>query len=264
VVTAFIRVEDLVVVFRGETVLEVGELELRGPGLYQILGPNGAGKTTLLRTIAGLVKPVKGKVIVSGVDVTGRPESAGRFIGYVPQHEHVSGYSYPITAYEMVVSALMLHRKRWPRVRTPSWAREAAINALKEVGLGENAWFKKVSELSGGQLQRVLIARALAHNPPILLMDEPLSAVDPRGRVGIARLLGRLAERKLVVVTSHDPSLLLEYTKGIVLLNRRVVAYGPPREVLTVEKLRKVYGGAVVVLEPHTHICDSHLPAGRG
>ena len=107
-------------------------------------------------------------------------------------------------------------------------------------------------------MQRVLIARALVHDPQILLMDEPLSAVDPRGRAELARLIGGLGEEKLVIVTSHDPALLLEYTRSIILLNRRVVAVGPPSELLRIELLRKVYGGAAIILEPHVHICDSH------
>ncbi len=258
---SLIRVEGLEVAYRGVKVLEVEELELEGPGLYQILGPNGAGKTTLLRVIAGLVKPLRGRVWVNGVEVSGRPEIAGRFLGYVPQHEHISGYTYPITAFDMVASSLLLRVKRWPRIRIPGWVKREVERVLREVGLPEGVWGKRVNELSGGQLQRVLIARALVHNPPILLMDEPLSAVDPRGRASIAELLGRLAESKLVVVTSHDPSLFLRYTKGIVLLNRRLVAFGAPDEVMTLDKLKEVYGEAVVVLEPHTHICDSHLPA---
>ncbi len=245
------------VTYGRETVLEVEKLRFEGPGLYQLLGPNGAGKTTLLRVIAGLVKPAQGEVIVNGVRVEGRPELAGRYIGYVPQVEHIGRPEFPATPFDVVASALLL-RKPWPRLKTPGWARRRVEEVLREVGLPEEAWWKNLSELSGGQLQRVLIARALVHQPRILLLDEPLSAVDPRGRAELARLIGGLGEDKLVIVSSHDPSLLLEYTRSIVLLNRRVVAAGKPEEVMRVELLRKVYGGAALVLEPHVHICDSH------
>ena len=258
-VKPIIEVQGVRVAYGNEIVLEVDELRVEGPGVYQILGPNGAGKTTLLRVIAGLVKPVEGRVVINGVRVEGRPERAGRFIGYVPQVEHLGSVQFPVTPFELVASALLL-RKPWPRVKTPGWARSRVEAVLEKVGLPREAWHKNISELSGGQLQRVLIARALVHDPQILLMDEPLSAVDPRGRAELAKLIGDLGEEKLVLVTSHDPALLLDYTRKIVLLNRRVVAVGPPQDILRVELLRRVYGGAAMVLEPHVHICDSHLP----
>ncbi len=256
-VRSFVEVKGVRVAYGGETVLEVDELRVEGPGVYQVLGPNGAGKTTLLRVIAGLVKPLEGSVVINGVRVEGRPERAGKFIGYVPQVEHLGSIQFPVTPFELVASALLL-RRPWPRVKTPGWVRERVEAVLEKVGLPRDAWHKSVSGLSGGQLQRVLIARALVHEPQILLMDEPLSAVDPRGRAELAKLIGDLGEEKLVIVTSHDPALLLEYTRKMILLNRRVVAVGPPGEIMRVELLRRVYGGAALELEPHVHICDSH------
>ena len=253
----YIELRGVRVAYSGETILEVDELRFEGPALYQVLGPNGAGKTTLFRVMAGLVKPVEGSVVVNGVRVEGRPELAGRYIGYVPQVEHLGRPEFPATPFDVVASALLL-RRPWPRLKTPGWARRRVEEVLEEVGLPRESWFKRLSELSGGQLQRMLLARALVHDPKILLLDEPLSAVDPRGRAELARLIGGLAESRLVIVSSHDPSLLLEYTRRIVLLNRRVVAVGEPREVMNVELLRKVYGGAAIVMEPHVHICDSH------
>jgi zinc/manganese transport system ATP-binding protein len=175
----------------------------------------------------------------------------------MPQYEHVELRESPVTPYDLVSSALVL-RRRWPRLRVNPEEAKLVEEALEAVGLPRSVWRLRLGELSGGQLQRVLLARALVHRPPILLLDEPLSAIDPRGRAELAKLIGDLGEEKLVIVTSHDPVLLLRYTKGVVLLNRKVVAAGPPEEVLRLDMLRKVYGAAVLEVGVHPHICDSH------
>jgi zinc/manganese transport system ATP-binding protein len=140
---------------------------------------------------------------------------------------------------------------------------DALVEAsLRAVGLQPDAWFKPLRSLSGGQRQRAFIARALVHDPPILLMDEPFSAVDPRGRVELAELIASLARSRLVVVTSHDPMLLLEYTDLIVLVNRRLVAVGDPHTVLREDVLAEVYGAAILRVRDHVHISDEHGVAG--
>jgi zinc/manganese transport system ATP-binding protein len=241
-----------------DVALEVAELEITGPSLVQILGPNGAGKTTMLRTILGLVKPVLGTVKICGREVTGNPLEAGRYVGYVPQLTF-SKSPYPVTGWELVEYEYLLRSSKPPRLFKSNKAQDAVRKALERVGLPPDAWFKPIDELSGGQRQRVLIARALVHNPPILLLDEPFSAVDPRGRAELAKLIGSLAKEKLILVTSHDPMLLLNYTNYVVLLNRKVVAYGPKEEVLRLDILRKVYGEAAIPVTYHTHISDSHI-----
>ncbi len=239
----------------GEIIIRETHLRLEGPGLVQVIGPNGAGKTTLLRIIAGLIQPRKGRVIVDGEDVTGNPARAGRHLGYVPQRPPVSRFN-PMTVWEFV-SSRALFQYGWPRIRCARVG-DLVRRALERVGMPVEAWWKRLQELSGGQLMRAFIARTLVHGPGILLLDEPLSPVDPAGKVGLARLLAGLAEKRLVVVTSHDPMLLLDYTKTVVLANRGVVAAGPPREVLRKDLLVRVYGGAVLEVERHLHISDSH------
>jgi len=248
-----LEVQDLTVRIRGETIIENASLTLQGPGLVQILGPNGAGKTTLLRAILGLVRPVTGRVLVNGVDVTGDPARAGRHMAYTPQRPPLTPWN-PMTAWELVYTRLLLEGP-WPRLgRGPKGKARAALEAA---GVPREAWWKRLHELSGGTLMRVFIARALALERRILLMDEPLAPVDPRGRVELARLLARLSRGRLVVVTSHDPELLLEHTVTIVLVNRGIVAAGPPEEVLQEHVLARVYGGSVL-MRGHPHIVDSH------
>ncbi len=260
--TVEVRLEDVDAGYGGEVVLRGVNLVLRGPGLIQVLGPNGAGKTTLLRVMLGLLRPMRGRVLVNGVDVTGRPELAGRFAGYVPQLEPGSRH-FPLTAWEVVETECLVRCRRWPRLIADAEARRSAEEALERVGLPREAWGRPLHRLSGGQRQRVLIARALVHRPRLLVMDEPLSAVDPAGKREIARLIESLAEESLVVMTSHDPMLLLHRTDAIVLVNRGIVAYGAPSEVLRAEILEKVYGAALVEVERHLHIVDEHAAYPR-
>ncbi|MCD6096190.1 MAG: ATP-binding cassette domain-containing protein, partial [Thermoprotei archaeon] len=159
--------------------------------------------------------------------------------------------------WEYVLMSRQLH-KRWPRITSENDKREVA-RILQLVGLEREAWKKPIRELSGGQRQRALIARALIYNPPILLMDEPLSSIDPKGKKELADLIGRLSIHRLVIVATHDPTMLLPYTKTVLLLNRHFYRIGKPEEVLEIENLRAVYGEAVIHLENHIHICDSHF-----
>ncbi len=255
-----VRVEGVTVSYKGEPAVEDATFQLNGPGLVQLLGPNGAGKTTLLRTIAGLVKPDKGRVLVNGVEVTGNPVAAGRWVGIIPQRPPISQVN-PMTVYEFVETRLLLKR-RWPRLRSGGEVRARVERLLATVGLPREAWGKRLWELSGGMLMRTFIARTLAAEPEILLMDEPLAPVDPAGKVRLARLIVELARERLVIVTSHDPELLLPYTKTIVLVNRRVIASGAPGEVLTAENLRRVYGEGFIESGGHLHILDEHWARG--
>ncbi len=255
-----VELEGVRVEAGGETILVVEDLRLEGPGLVQVIGPNGAGKTTLLRTIAGLIRPASGTVKVGGVDVTGDPSRAGRFIGYVPQRPPVSR-SNPITVYDLVASRASF-RRRWPRVLLSGSVRRTAEAALGEAGVPREAWGKRLWELSGGQLMRAFIARALVADTSVLLMDEPLAPVDPAGKRRLADKIVELSRGKLVVVTSHDPELLLPATRTLVLVRRRIVAYGPPEEVLRESVLREVYGESVIVAGSHLHIYDEHYARG--
>ncbi len=247
-----LEVRDVDVVFNGEYILKGLNLCFDG-GLYQIIGPNGSGKTTLLRTILGLIKPKKGKILLKGEDITGKPEKASYRVGYVPQLS--KDFDLPVTAFEVVLDSLLLHRKRFPRFASNEDV-ERVREVLNLVRLRE--WDKPLNELSGGQIQRVLLARALVYDPEVLLLDEPLSAIDPVGKVEFVELIGELSKGKLVLITSHDPMLFLKHTKEIVVLNRTFYRVGRPDEVLTLEVLREVYGESAIKVEDHVHISDAH------
>ncbi len=253
-----ISVEKITVGYGHEIVLRDLSFEYRGPGLIQVLGPNGAGKSTLLKTITGLIKPLTGKITVDGVDITGNPGLAGKYIGYVPQITSAEELNYPITLYELVTCCYILG-KPWPRIRINKGEREYIEKLLMDLGLPRDKWFKRVDELSGGERQRGYIARALVRNPPIILMDEPFSNIDPEGRVELAEKIASLKKDKLLIVTSHDPTILMPYTDKILLINRQIYFYGDPDEVLRSETIEKIYGKAFIIHGKHVHIIDSHI-----
>ena len=250
----YIEVRDLTAGYNGFEVIRNMSLRIEGPSLIQFLGPNGVGKTTLLKVLAGLIKPMRGRVIIDGIDVTGNPSKAGKFLGYVSQLTLQPQSNYPMSVYEFLKTSLKI------RVKNISGNVKNFIKGLlKIVGLDESVMNDNIWELSGGQRQRVFIARALAHDPPILLLDEPLSAIDPVGRAEIAKLIGRLSSKKLIIVTSHNPSLLLRYTRKILLLGRNFYIYGDVDEVMNPEVLKRVYGPSIITSSEYAYITDSHI-----
>ena len=220
-----------------------------------IIGPNGAGKTTFFKTLVGLIKPVRGEVIINGEKATGNPRITGRYIGYVPQLSQVNR-DFPITGREFVESSVLL-RMRPPRLRVPSWVRDRVSELSAELGL-EGFIDKPISELSGGQVQRLMIARAVVPGTPILLMDEPISAIDPRGKIGIIRFIEKLSRDHLVFLTTHDPAVFRDKADVLIVFYRGIKAMGKPSDVLKPEVLREIYGEMVIPVKECVHVVDTH------
>lgn len=229
----------------GRVVFEDLTASLPGPGLYQVIGPNGAGKTTLLLTIVGRIRPSRGRVVVNGRDVR-RVKSVEGVVSYMPQHYSIPPDA-PITLYEFVES-LVKTSSRGLRVE----------EALELVGIKREHWFKRLSQLSGGLLQRAMLARTLALDTPIVLLDEPFSNIDPEGRVELSEYIGEVSRRKLVITTSHDPILLLDCTEKVLVLGHGNYVFGPADEVLKLEVLNKFYKKCAIELQKHVHIIDWH------
>ena len=200
-----------------------------------IVGPSGSGKTTLLRTILGSHPVAHGSV-------TKHPHLR---IGYVPQVETVDWF-FPVTVEEVVVMT-ETSTSWWPRITRSE--RASVHHVLDQLGIGDVA-HRHIRELSGGQQQRVFIARAMYRKPDILIMDEPTSGVDVRTRHEVLHLLADLhASGLTILLTTHDLNGLAAHLPRLVCLNRRVIADGNPREVLTSEVLEATYGAPMEVLE---------------
>jgi manganese/zinc/iron transport system ATP- binding protein len=206
-----------------------------------VVGPNGAGKTTLLRALMGLVRPVSGSIALFGRP----PTEVRRRIGYVPQRTAVD-WDFPATVLDVVLMGRYAHLG-WFRRPGPA-DRERALEALAQVGMDHLA-DRQIGELSVGQQQRVFVARALAQDADLYLMDEPFAGVDAVTEQAIVEVLRGLQEAgRTVVAVHHDLQTVPDYFDWVTLLNVRCVAWGPMAEAFTVENLRRAYQGAVAVL----------------
>jgi ABC-type Mn2+/Zn2+ transport system ATPase subunit len=224
----------------GRDVLDEVSFDVKRGEFVGIIGPNGAGKSTLLKVIAGLLEPQCGIVLVLGK----RP-AHGQGIGYVPQTEAVN-WTFPVSVLDVVLMGVygrlgLFHR--------PGQAeRSAALKALEEVGMHEYAG-EQIGELSGGQQQRVFVARSLVQNPELLLLDEPIAGVDATSQHAIFTLLEERQRKGMTIVaTTHDLSCVATWFDKVLCLNHRVIAYGPPDQVLTDATLSATFGSHVLVI----------------
>lgn len=229
--------ENLNIYYDSYRAIEDVTFELNTGETLLLLGPNGAGKTTLLRAIAGLHEEYRGKLLVFGKT----PVKARDIISYVPQSYSLNE-RVPLKAIEVVAMGA-LYKKGLVHFSIPKEILKESEKALEFVGL-KGVKDKRFAELSGGQKQRVLLARALVSKPKLLLLDEPLSALDPSARVEVVSVIAKIKHETgiTVIITTHDPNPLTEIGDKIMLINRRLIAFGTPEDVLKDEIITKVYG----------------------
>jgi len=244
-----LSIHDLTVAYHRKPVLWDIDLDIPEGRLVGIIGPNGAGKSTLIKACLDLVPKASGLV-----NIYGKPYRKQRqMVGYVPQRESVD-WDFPVSAQDVV--AMGLYRKIgwfWPVGRKE---KAAALEALDRVGIAHLAE-RQISQLSGGQQQRVFLARALAQEATLYFMDEPFAAVDASTERAIVTLLQDLQGRgKTCLVVHHDLATVTEYFDWVILLNLRVVAAGPTKEVFTGENLQKTYGGKLTLLAEAGHALE--------
>lgn len=238
-----IRFDKVDFYYGNVSVLEDVSFVIEKKEFAAIIGPNGGGKTTMLRLMLGLLLPRNGSVRVFGL----KPEAARKKIGYMPQHPRLD-YEFPVTVKDVVLLARLGNGFRLGAFGKQD--RRAAGRALDLVGLSglDNRSF---ADLSSGQRQRVLIARALASEPELLLLDEPTANLDPSVQDELYELLHVLNERLTVVIVSHDVTFVSKYVQKAVCVNRRAVLH----PVSAVEKglVSMLYGGAEMRIVDHSH-----------
>lgn len=245
-----VEVHDFSVAYRRRPVIWGIDFALPKGLLVGVVGPNGAGKSTLLKGVLGLVPSTSG-----WVKIYGKPYQAQRrLVGYVPQRESVD-WDFPTNAFDVVLMGRYGHLGL---VRRPGrHDKEIAWECLRRVGMADYAQ-RQISQLSGGQQQRVFLARALAQDADVYFMDEPFAGVDAATESAILRLLGDLRkDGKTVIVVHHDLQTVSEYFDWVLLLNMRLIAAGPTRDIFTVENLQKTYGGRLTVLADAAHTVAS-------
>jgi len=212
-----VEIKNLYFKYDKEWILENINLDLRDREFLAIIGPNGGGKTTLLKLILGFLKPSKGEIKIYEKS----PIQARHLIGYIPQHTTFS-LDIPITVFDIVLQGRLKKNKLFYSKED----KEKALNTLTTLKI-EHLKNKKIKDLSGGQRQKVLIARALATEPKILVMDEPTSAIDINGQKEILDLIESIEITRIVV--SHDIKILFRKVDKIAYINKTAVIHSGPK-----------------------------------
>ena len=238
---AAVSARNVCVSYEGRAVLRSVSFDASAGSLVGLVGPNGAGKSTLLKAMLGLIPRDSGTA-----EVFGQPMISARHrVAYVPQTEIID-WDFPVTVFEVVLMG------RYGRLglfgRPGRKDRQRAIEALESVGM-QDYRRRHIRRLSGGQQQRVFLARALCQEADVFFLDEPFAGVDAATERAIFELMQRLtAMDKTLVVVNHDLALLDRFD-AILLLNQRVIAYGPPEEVVTEQNMQFAYSGRLSILD---------------
>jgi iron complex transport system ATP-binding protein len=242
--TPLIDARAVAIGYAGRAIARGIDVSLTPGEVVCLLGPNGSGKTTLFKTLLGLIGRLAGSIAIDGRPIEGwRPGELARRLAYVPQ-ANVSAFPYRVL--DMV---LMGRTARLGLFAAPGESdRAAAWAALRLLGIDDLAE-REYTRISGGQRQLTLIARALAQDAPAIVMDEPTASLDFGNQALVLREVARLARTGLgIVLSTHHPDHAFAVGSRVLLLHDgRVIADGPPREVLTRARLEQVYGVAVTV-----------------
>ncbi|MHB1357061.1 MAG: metal ABC transporter ATP-binding protein [Anaerolineae bacterium] len=252
--SASLDFDHVTVAYNGKPALSDLTFQVQHGAQVAVVGPNGAGKSTLFKAIVGLLPLHTGQIHIHGRPLGSHLDC----VAYVPQREEVD-WRFPVTVADVV---LMGRYGKLGWLRGPSRAdHEIVATNLRQLGIADLA-SKSISDLSGGQQQRVFLARALAQEPHILLMDEPFTGVDITTQEATLALLDDLRKLSVtVLVSTHDLNLAATRFESVLLLNHRLVAFGPAAEIFTGETVRRAFGaqvyevgGALVV----DQCCGSH------
>lgn len=232
-----IEVKDLSVQFDDNLILDHVSFSIEEGAIAAVIGPNGSGKTTLLRAMLGVIPKEGGSISILGQPL----HHVRQVIGYIPQ-KFAFDPTFPMTVQEF------LHLSQCKEGKT-----DAIDRVLKEVALPKKILTQKIGSLSGGQLQRVLIAQAIINDPKILILDEPATGVDVAGEAAFYKIIQHLNEEHgtTVILVSHDISMVSKSVDQVLCINHSLTCSGPPREALTKENIKEIFG-------EHTHAVTHH------
>jgi manganese/iron transport system ATP-binding protein len=237
-------VRHLTVNYRNINALEDINFKLRAGTLVGLLGPNGAGKSTLIKALLGLIPSRSGQVLYGDRPLT----QQRRHVAYVPQRSQID-WDYPTTVWHVVMLGRTVHTG-W--CRSPS--RESAIivkESLSRVGMMD-LHDRPIGSLSGGQQQRVFLARAIAQQADLLLLDEPLAAVDKKTEALVFQIYDELkAEGKTLLISCHEWGGVLNHYDELLLINQQLIAQGTPEDIMTSDNIHRAYG--LLPYQKHFH-----------
>jgi len=249
-----LEVRDLTAGYENTPAIEGVTFAIPPGQMVGVIGPNGAGKSTLFKAILGLIPRQQGEILLHEAPALDQRA----MMGYLPQLEEINR-AFPVSVEDVVMMG------RYPRVgwcRRPGPEDEQAVHqALTRVDLVSHAR-AQIGRLSGGQQQRAFLARVLAQDPHLLLLDEPVSGVDATTQHAIFALLEEMRKSgKTVVVATHDLNCVIERFDQVLCLNRRLIAYGPPREVFREDTLDRTYGNHLMIVQVEDRrvvVADEH------
>ena len=236
-----IEVRDLWFSFNSIPVLKEVNLTVRPGNFIALLGPNGGGKTTLLKLMLGLLIPDRGSIKIFGE----LPGKSSHRIGYMPQHLHFN-QSFPISVLDVVLMGKLRPGRGWSRYSHQD--RMAAEKALKQMEMWDFR-NRRAGELSGGQVQRVFIARALVDEPEVLFLDEPTASVDSKHQTDLFDILKELNKTVTIIVVSHDVGIVSSHVKSVACVNQQVFHHDDSE--ITQEMVEMAYQCCPVDLVAH-------------
>ncbi|OEU50163.1 MAG: iron ABC transporter ATP-binding protein [Desulfuromonadales bacterium C00003096] len=244
-----LKVQGLDFTYKNINVLKDVEIGLNKGEVLSIVGPNGAGKTTLLKCIVGIVKPDKGTILIDGEDTHRMNRMThARYIGYVPQS---SPSKFPI----IVFDAVLMGRRPYIAWKPSKKDMQIVADILKSMNL-EDIALRDFDQLSGGQKQKVLLARAVAQDTDYLLLDEPTSNLDLRHQMEVMEMISSMVKKKdmAAILAMHDLNLASRFSDRMVMLNAgKIFCTGKPLQVMTIENIRSVYGVEATISSSNGH-----------
>lgn len=248
-----LEIQNIRIGYGGKIVLDRLSFQIPHGARVAVVGPNGAGKSTLFKALVGLLPLQSGRILIHGEPLGAHKDC----VAYVPQREEVD-WRFPVTVSDVVMMGRFA-QTGWLK-RASAHDKEAVQNSLAQMGIADLA-DQSIGQLSGGQQQRAFLARAIAQEPHILLMDEPFTGVDVTTQEATLRLLDHLKEKDVTaMVSTHDLNLAGSRFDFILLLNRRLIAFGTPRAVFAKENLAQAFGNSLLVLENGMMLVDECCP----